>query len=700
MSRVVQREPIKAACRASVFGSFQLQRPDGTEIMIANRRARIVLAMLCANAGQPVNREILSKLLWPGRFEAHAKASLRQCLLDLGKLLSPLAADILDISRNTVALHPGLIQSDFGDLEQALAQGEYLKATELLKAAGTQQILEHMDFGDAFNFWLDQCRADAKRRLGTAVKRGLSALRETGEIGAHDELLDAWSARDQDARRAGVPSKLECRTRVAVLPFASDGVKDGPDYFADGMVDELITALGQVPQLLVAGRTSSFHFRGSDQPTPQIAAALGVTHLIEGSVQRQGDQVRVHAHLIDGATGFELSGARNDGTLDAIFQLQEDVAQAVTHALADALGLELAAPLVRKTTDSKAAYDLYLQGRALCARLFGEGLLDKAITLLEEALIIDPAFAECWVMLAEAHQLVATYTQCPDRSAASLRMAECARKAIALSPTLGYPYALLGIHEWAQRNIVGAIDLAFRAYRLEPNNPAVTMRLGSFLIYCGRTSDAAAYVHAAINQDPVDPRKHALVWALNLGLGRLEEARDAGQRMADFGFPSTHLAFGLSALGQHELAVERYQETKHLVNTIILPPVGSGPMTTEAMDAYWLIASKGICSGQESDRQIYSQILEMMYATFHDKGDLAIAIPAIMTGNAELTFKSIGDYPSPANMLALAPLWSDFDPVRQIWQHPEFIRFAQRIGMAAAWDKYGWPDLLGPPSNH
>jgi hypothetical protein len=89
----------------------------------------------------------------------------------------------------------------------------------------------------------------------------------------------------------------------------------------------------------------------------------------------------------------------------------------------------------------------------------------------------------------------------------------------------------------------------------------------------------------------------------------------------------------------------------------------------------------------------------MLYAVLHDKSDLAISGPAIVTGNAELVFKTIGHRISPSNLIALVPLWTEVDPVCRVWQHPDFIAFAQRVGMAAAWDKYGWPDLLPPPSN-
>ena len=255
------------------------------------------------------------------------------------------------------------------------------------------------------------------------------------------------------------------------------------------------------------------------------------------------------------------------------------------------------------------------------------------------------------------------------------------------------------MHPWTQNDIVGALDYAFEGYRLEPENPAVSMRLGSFLIYCGRAKDATPYVRAAIDQDPVDPRKYALLWAIHMGAGDLESARAAAQRVVDLGWPSLYLAIASAALGKHDLAVAQYQLTKRLMKTIILPPTGSTAMTPEAMDAYWLVAAKGVCSGLDADRQIYSQVLEMMVANLHDRADVAITGPAVFMGNAELTFKTLGSHISPANTLTFVALWADIEPIRQIWRHPEFIPFAQRIGMAAAWDKYGWPDLLPLPDH-
>ncbi len=691
--------PAHNAVYASLFGDFQLTVSDGTEILISNRRARALLAMLCLIRDESIDRDHLSKLLWPGRFEAHAKASLRQCLLDLGKLLSLHGCDILDVTRNRVGLNASAIQTDLDELECALTTGQYTGVTDQLISIGTNPLLDQMDFGDAFNVWLARHRLEAEHRLRAAVMNALAVLEKDDDIAGHTKLLNAWAARDPSAGRSVAIEKPSGKTRIAVLPFHSLDTQDGHDYFADGMVDELITTLGQVPELMVAGRTSSFHFRNSDLASPDIAEALRVAHLIEGSVQRQGEKVRIFVRLIDGCDGFEIWGDRYDGTLDDIFTLQENVAHAVTAALSGALGLVVQPPAGRSMTSNKVAYDLYLQGRALIARMFGEGILDKAIDFLEQAVALDPKFVEAWVALAEAHQLVAVYTPCLERIAESEKMAECARRAHGIDPNCAEAYSLLGVHHWTHNDIVGALDLAFKAYRMEPDNPAVGMRLGSFLLYCGRTRQAMSYIEAAIDRDPADGRKYALLCMGRLNAGDLAGAIKAGERMVDLGFPSMWLAVATAASGEHDRAVELYQQTRLLMNKVMFPPAGTTSMSTEAMGAYWLMAAKGVCSGDPQDRDHYCQMLDMHHATLHDPNDPLIVLPAIFMGYADMVFKTVGAAITPANTLCLMSLWSDIDPIRQIWQHPEFIPFAQRIGMAAAWDKYGWPDLLPPPSN-
>ena len=691
--------PLHGCVHISLFGEFTLKAADGSAILISNRRARALLAVLSLNGDQAIDREQVSKLLWPGRFESHARASLRQCLLDLGKLLEPLGSEILHGTRNSVCLNSGAIATDLGELEEALTDGKLVDAANLISAIGSTPLVDQMDFGDAFNSWLSSRRLQVEHKLQMLVDGALGVATQCGDTEGHGLLKKAWALRNPSVPTLTEVAVADAKARIAVLPFQSLNAKDGENYFADGIVDELITALGQVPQLLVAGRTSSFFFRDSALPPAQVAAELGVLHLIEGSVQRQGDRVRIHAHLISGKTGFELWGARFDGTLNDVFAFQERVAQAITSAIGNSLGIAMCQPLVPGMTHSPEAYDLYLQGRSLSFKLFGDGVLNTAVTLLEQAVALDPEFAEAWLLLGEVHQLIGIYTVCLDRPAESTRMAKSVARALSIKPNLGQAHALLGLHELTIGNFVGALDLAFKGYGLEPYNPAVAMRLGSYLLFCGRTTEGLRYIEEAIAQDPIDGRKYMLRCSAQLNRGDIAAAIADGQRAVDLGFPSVWLAVATAAAGQPELAIDQYRQTRLLLNKTIFPPAGTMPMTPEVMDAYWLVAAKGVCSGKVEDRESYCRTLDYLHLTMHDNADMAIALPAVFMGYADMLFKAIGQAVSLGNMGCLISIWADIEPIRQIWRHPEFIAFAERIGMAAAWDKYGWPDLLPVPSN-
>jgi TolB-like protein len=687
---------VSAAARMSLFGEFSLSGPDGAPILLKNRRSRALLALLALEPDHSIARDLLTRLLWPGRFEAQARASLRQCLLDLGKTLDASGCPIIAVTRERVGLIPGRLHSDLGDLEDALAVGDVALVIGLLQVIGGRLLLDAIEIGPAFAERLGRLREASEQRVGAAIADAIDRLQRAGNRETAAKLREAWAARTAPAPRA--TARVQ-GTRLAVLPFQNFETRDGGDYFSDGMVDELISALGQVPQLRVVGRTSSFHYRGSGLALPTIAAALNVSHLIEGSVQRQGESVRVHVHLIDGETGFELWGQRFDGTLDAIFQLQELVAQSVTRALAATLKLEMTAPLVPPMTFSKAAYDLFLQGRALNARLFGDGVLTRAAALVEEAVALDPAFAEAWVLLGDIHQRMGIYLAGTDQTAASAHMADCVRKAIAINPRLGMAHGLLALNQLTQNNFVGALDLAFESYAMEPHNPAVAVRLGGLLLFCGLTQQGLRYVNQAVDQDPADGRNYMMRCAAHLNLGDIDASIADGQRCVDLGFPSMWLGVAYAAAGNHDAAVEAYQQTRHLIAASIPPPSGMVPMSPEMVDAYWSVAAKGVCSGKPEDHEAYCRTLDFLHLSMVDKEHTAITLPAVLMGYTDMVFKTLGTRITLGNVAGLMSIWADIDPIRRVWQHPEFIPFAQRIGMAAAWDKYGWPDLLPVPTN-
>jgi len=673
--------------RATLFGAFRLQRPDGQEIEVTGKRARALLAMLCLNPGLAVERTRLCELLWQGRFQAQARASLRQTLLGLKKQLTPIRADVLDINRETVAVNESAVRSDLSELENALVQLDIDRVSEHLVAIGDKCLLGHFSFDDEFERWLAGRRAQVEQRLKVAVEQALIDLAD--RVQDSSRLREAWRLR----RTAGAGSIAHARTRIGVLPFQTDTSDEASGPIAQGLFDELVTSLGKVPGFLIAGRGSAINLARSDRPLTELAQALHVAYLVLGSVRRQGDEVRVHVSLVDGDTGFERWSEGYHGSTSNVFSLQDDIARAVSRELGNALAMEIRDPGQRRTTSSQPAYDLYLQGRALTMRAIGEGVMARAVELLETCVAIDPTFAAGWTALAEAHAQTAVYTPCLDRIGQSRRMAECARKAIELEPAQGHARALLGIHRWTEGDPVGALDLAHEAHRLEPDNPEVTLRLGSFLLYIGRTREALPYIETAIDLDPVNGRNFAMLSVARLNLGDIDGAIAAGQRMADLGLPSMWLAVATAASGDHDLAVEQYRRTRHLINTVIFPPAGTRPLTGVALETFWQVAARGVCSGRAVHRVVYCAMLDYLHKTLPDPSDTSIVAPAIWMGYPGMVFKTLGAQITPANMYCLMSLWADIEPIRRTRLDPEFLPFAERIGLVRAWEKYGWPDL-------
>jgi len=674
--------------RARLFGTFGLTTADGDEVVFTGKRARALIAILCLEPGATVDRGRLCELLWPGRFRAQARASLRQTLFGLKKQLAAVGPDLLRITRDSVGVNAYAVCSDLSELEAALADRPPETAAQRLLEIGARPLLGRLDFGDAFRQWTEARRAQVDQRLQVAVEEALTQLQGRERA----RLLDAWRLR----RPMHSPLRSDARIRVAVLPLQSMDDNGARSHLAQGLFDELITSLGRIPQLLVAGRGSSQNIAGANLPLPEIARALNVAFLVQGSVQRQGDTVRAHISLVAGDSGFERWSRSYSGSAENLFGLQEDIARAVSRELGSTLACEVDPPQPRRTTASKAAYERYLQGRALTARAIGDGVLSRAVALLEASLELDPSFAACWTALAEAHACTAVYTPCLDRSEQSARMAECALKAIELDAGQGHARALLGIHRWTRNDAVGALDLAFEAWRLEPDNADVAIRLGSFLLYIGRTRQALPYIEIAIDLDPVNGRNFAMLSVAQLNLGRLEDAVATAQRMVDLGMPSMWLGVASAALGNHDLAVEQYRLTRVLMNQLLFVPAGTEPLKGQALESFWEVAAKGVCSGRSDARAAYCDVLENLHTRLPDPVDTSIVLPAIWMGHAEMVFRTLGSRITPANMFCLMSLWADIEPIRRTRLHPGFAAFAERIGLAAAWRKYGQPDLDVP----
>ncbi len=677
----------KSLTKAALFGEFRIEAPDGGVVALTNRRASLLLAILCLEPEHSMDREALAQLLWADRFLPQAKASLRQCLLELKSKLEAHGIDALEVSRSSVALKPECLRTDLSALEAAFSTGETGHLVEQLLAIGNRPLLQGVSLNPAFDEWL----AERREHVDARLRSGLSeAIRSVGKVDTE---------RFVEAARARFPSyrtfhQLGPEVTLAVLPFAQTDTVGGNFFLADAVVDELSTRLSRVNGVALAGRTSVAAVAGKGDTLIDMASALRVSHMVEGEVRRSEQGIEVRIALIDGQTGTEVWSDRVSGSIEHFFDGRKVIGANIIAAICSALGLAAKPAPSRKMTHDREAYALYLQGRSMIQRFVGTEFYEKGIELYEQALKIDPEFAECWTALADAHIMTAATTPSLERLEQSAKAAQCARRALELDPGQGHAYSILGIHEWTNFNPARGLELAYEAYDRDPNDPDVCSRLGSCLLYLGKAKEALRYIEASVDRDPVYARNYVMLASVWLALGEYENALIAGRRVADLGAPALWLPLAQMANGDFEEAVKSHYEQRIHLGTAIMRPPGMPPMDDAARDAYFHMAAQGLYSGMEDARAEYCQVIDGLHAAMADPYDASIAWPAIWMGHSELVMKVYSECIHPANMVGLMNLWIDIDPINRTIRHPDFMAFAERIGMVEAWDRFGWPDLI------
>ena len=302
---------------------------------------------------------------------------------------------------------------------------------------------------------------------------------------------------------------------IAVLPFVNMSSDKEQEYFSDGISEELMNLLARIPELKVAARTSSFSFKGKDLEIPEIARQLHVAHLLEGSVRKSGNQVRITAQLIHAADGFHMWSETYDRKLDDIFRIQDEIAADVVRALKVTL---LGETPKARATDAQA-YALYLQAVQLGRQLTAEAVA-QSDALYRQALTIDPRYAPAWNGLARNF----TYKQGTlSNQESDARAREAAEKALAIDPDYAPAHAMLGrIADY--NDLAGAAKHYERALELDPTDTDVLNDAAILLWSLGRRSESLALQEALVRRDPVNVRLLASYGVTLLVSGRLDEA--------------------------------------------------------------------------------------------------------------------------------------------------------------------------------
>jgi len=344
-------------------------------------------------------------------------------------------------------------------------------------------------------------------------------------------LTDKFMLRREAAVSTGVVAIAE--KSVAVLPLVNESGDSNALYFSDGLSEDLIAALSQFAGLKVIGRNSSFKFRNSTEASNVIAGKLGVAHLLEGSVRRQGDMVRIYAELIDARDGSTLWSQHYDRPYKDLFQLQDDITDAVAGVLKSKLlgGDNAVAQNDRPPSGNLDAYNAYLQGKFYLARQ-NEADFRKAIDAFTTATRIDPHYAEAWADLSNAwSDLGQEFLSGASALAAYAQARAAVNTALALSPDLANAHSAKGnLLLSADSNWSGAEAEFRRALQLEPSLAAAKGNLAAVLGTLGNPEQGADLTRQASASDPL-----YAFWFDQLSrflgmLDRLDEAEQAERK--------------------------------------------------------------------------------------------------------------------------------------------------------------------------
>jgi TolB-like protein/lipoprotein NlpI len=286
---------------------------------------------------------------------------------------------------------------------------------------------------------------------------------------------------------------------IAVLPFVDMSQGKDQEYFSDGISEELLNLLAKIPALHVAARTSSFSFKGKEVPIPEIAKTLLVANVLEGSVRKSGDQVRITAQLIRAVDGYHLWSETYDRKLDDIFKIQDEISAKVVEQLKVTL---LGAAPTARTTDP-GAYALYLQAVQLGRQGTAEAY-KQADVLYHKVLAIDPHFAPAWTGLAENLYHETSQGLLPNKEGLA-QGRDAATKALAIDPDYAPAHARLGsIALFGDNDLAGAAQHYRRALTLDPTDSDVLRNSALLLQSLGRLDEALALEEAVVRRDPVN----------------------------------------------------------------------------------------------------------------------------------------------------------------------------------------------------
>ena len=507
-------------------------------------------------------------------------------------------------------------------------------------------------------------------RFWPREERGSESLSGTNTVGTGDSRAPES---DSDPLSGPLPKS------IGVLAFADMSPGHDNEYLADGIAEEILNALAKVRELKVAGRTSSFHFKGRNESLKKIGEELGVAHVLEGSVRRQGERVRITAQLIQASDGFHVWSETYDGDLADVFALQERIARAITEELKVVLSGAQQQRLVDAGTGDADAYALYLEAAAIFNRR-ESARYAEAIALLEKSLALDPRFARAASRMA----ILQTESRSSEQSGELVAKARAnAERALALDPTLAEPHLALALMARRERRFLDSRAAIERALTLEPDDASVNFFVGQNRMATGYTDSGTEFLDRALLIDPLHPNA---LWRRAI---QYLDVRDVGAAERAF---SRSIEMGLSWAdeGPVLLAEARGDFARARELSAARPLPVADPCLKDSAPA-WRAYRDGVIGGSAAERARALAVIEDCIAARPVPLPSWVAIGFMKLDAPERALHAILAGPSSSENSVFNHLWGPGG--RGARRSPGFPMFAREIGLTALWDVHGPPDL-------
>ncbi len=459
---------------------------------------------------------------------------------------------------------------------------------------------------------------------------------------------------------------------LAVLPFASLSANPGDAYFGDGLAEELLIVLSRIDGLKVTSRTSSFSLRGESLDTFEIGQRLDVAYVIEGTVRREADQVRISVQLVKADDGFHVWSQSYDAQLRDIFKLQEDISQAIADALAVTLGVRQVT--VAPATTDMQAYERYLRGRQLFTQRGAN--LAAARDLLQQAVEIDPQFADAWAALAGTWYVWRSYAGAPQGVDTTARAEEAAARALAINPQ--HPGALsvsarLAADRGDRRRHA---ELIAQALAIEPNNANTWLWQGLGQFEVGHLRAAHASFVQAQQLDPLSGLQIGWLGITThlLGDGPAGEAMLQQAHALGWRGPASRSLFLLArSAAQPEAFRQGYLDWLH---------------DDDSMPAAQRELARSLAPALVDADQLANARRQLLEASRAEPA-LEWTLLLQLFGLTQEAIES-AQHDETMRLQVLLTLW--YPLFREFRQHPDFLLMADRHGLTAYWESNGPPD--------